>query len=90
MEKTESAVAEEIAALRQTLSKVSSAIDSYAEIATRNVGDKSIAASGEVNEAHTALYMEARELLTTVRGPVDMVFSHFENVSSLYLEEINA
>jgi hypothetical protein len=82
MEKTTSTVAEEIAALRQTLKKVSSAIDSYSEIATRNAGDTGITASGEVSEAHTALYMEAHGLLRIARGPVDMVFSHFENVSS--------
>jgi hypothetical protein len=85
MEKTSSSVAEEIAALRQTLEKVNSALDSYAEIAARNVGDKSIAASGEVSNAHTDLYLQTHGLLRAVRGPIDMVYSHVEAVSNSVL-----
>lgn len=42
-----------------------------------------IVASGELSDAHTNLFMQCHALLRTARGPVDMIFSHFENVRSL-------
>jgi hypothetical protein len=80
MEKTPESVAAEIAALRHSLSEVTAAIDKYAEIATQNVGNKDSTASGDVSESHKALFPKTSKLLTTVRGPVDMVISNFENV----------
>lgn len=88
MEKTPESVAQEIASLKRMLASVSEAIDSYAEIATKNVGKKDLEALGEVSESHTSLFMVANELLRTVRGPLDMVFSHFENVRS-YVCRVN-
>src|SRR5690348_12020312 len=41
-----------------------------------------IVASGELSDAHTNLFMQCHALLRTARGPVDMIFSHFENVRS--------
>lgn len=90
MAKTESLAAEEIAALKQTFGRVGSALDFYAETATRNAGEKSNAASGEVSSARTKLFMEAHTLLRSVRGPVDMVYSHVEAVSKSYPFEIQA
>jgi hypothetical protein len=83
MEKTPESVAAEIAALRHGLSEVTAAIDKYAEIATQNVGNKDSTASGDVSESHKALFLKTSKLLTTVRGPVDMVISNFENVRIL-------
>lgn len=80
---TAQSIAERVASLKGMLSQVSTAIDHYAEIATKNVGARSIAQSGEIAEAHTALFMETNKLLRGVRGPLDMVFTHFENVSPL-------
>lgn len=83
MERTSESVAQEVAAMKHMLSRVSDAIDAYADIATINVGQKNPTALGEVNESHTALVMETSKLLRTIRGPADMVFSNFENVSVL-------
>jgi hypothetical protein len=82
MEKTAESVSQEVAALKQILAQVSAAIDNYAEIATKNVGQKSIEASGEVSDLKTVLFMETHKLMRTARGPLNMVFSHFENVRS--------
>ncbi|KAM3065358.1 hypothetical protein ACMFMG_011519 [Clarireedia jacksonii] len=79
MEKTAESLAQEVAAMKDMLSKVSTAIDVYAEIATKNLGRKDINSSGEVSEKHVNLFMATSNLMTTVRGPVDMVFSNFEN-----------
>lgn len=81
MEKTTESVVGEIAALRQALKDVSTAIDNYAEKAIQNVGNKSAEASGEVSELHKALFLKTSSLARTVRGPVDMLISHFEDVS---------
>lgn len=81
MDRNAESLAQEIAAMRHMLGKVSAAIDVYADRATKNVGQKDITAVGEVTETHTALFMETSKLLRTVRGPVDMVFTNFENVS---------
>lgn len=80
MEKTPESVAAEIAALKHSLMEVGDAVDKYAQIATQNVGNKDSTASGEVSESHRALFLKTSKLLTTVRGPVDMVISNFENV----------
>jgi hypothetical protein len=81
MEKTQETLAQEIAAMRHHLGEVSAAIDAYETVATQNLGQKSITSSGAVSEKHTALFLESSKLLTTVRGPVDMMFSNIENVS---------
>jgi hypothetical protein len=81
MNKTAESLAHEIATIKQLLSRVGAAVDVYAEVATKDVGQKSSSGPGEVSEKHTALFMETSQLLRTVRGPLDMVFSNFENVS---------
>ena len=83
MEKNADTLAQEIAAMKDMLSKVGAAIDICAGKATKNLGQKDPIALGEVNETHTSLVMETSKLLRTVRGPVDMVFTNFENVSKL-------
>lgn len=80
MEKTAESLAQEIAAMKDMLSKVNTAIDVYAETATRNLERKDIKSSGEASEKHVDLFMATSKLMRTVRGPVDMVFSNFENV----------
>jgi hypothetical protein len=80
MERTPDSVAREIEAIRHALAVVSAAVDRYAEIATQNVGQTSPTDSCEVGASHTALFMETHKLLRVARGPVDMVYSHFENV----------
>ncbi|PQE33396.1 O-methyltransferase protein [Rutstroemia sp. NJR-2017a WRK4] len=79
MEKTAESLAQEVAAMREMLSKVSTAIDVYAETATKNLGRKDVRSRGEASEKHVDLFMATSKLMSTVRGPVDMVFSNFEN-----------
>jgi hypothetical protein len=81
MNKSAESLQREIAAIKQLLSSVDAAVDAYADVAIKNVGRTSISDAGEVAEKQTALFMETSKLLRTVRGPVDMVFSNFENVS---------
>lgn len=85
MEKNPESVAQEIAAIRQSLKEVSAAVDKYAEVATKNVSLAGTVAAGEVSEYHTALFMESHKFMRTARGPLDMVFSHTENVSNLII-----
>ncbi|RFU31747.1 hypothetical protein B7463_g4589, partial [Scytalidium lignicola] len=79
MERTPESVAAEVAALKQSLSEVTAAIDRYAELATQNVGNRDVTASGGVSQSHRDLYLKTSKLLRTVRGPVDMVTANFEN-----------
>ncbi|KAF7871817.1 hypothetical protein EAF04_003924 [Stromatinia cepivora] len=79
MEKTPESLAQEIACMREQLSKVSKAIDVYESVATGNVHKKGIQPRGETSQKHGELFMETDRLMKKVRGPVDMVFSNFEN-----------
>lgn len=81
MEKTPESLAQEIASMRERLSKVSKAVDIYESVATQNLAKKDIKSKGETGETHVNLFMETDSLMKAVRGPVDMVFSNFENVS---------
>ncbi|KAG4027317.1 hypothetical protein MFRU_031g00650 [Monilinia fructicola] len=79
MEKTPESLAQEIASMRERLSKVSKAVDIYESVATQNLAKKDIKSKGETGETHVNLFMETDSLMKAVRGPVDMVFSNFEN-----------
>lgn len=83
MEKSPESLAQEIASMREQLSKVSEAIDAYESVATQNLAKKDIQSKGEISQKHVELFMETDKLVRKVRGPVDMVFSNFENVSLL-------
>jgi len=82
MEKTADSVAAEIAALKHSLTEVTAAVNEYAELAVQNVGNKDVMASGSVKQSHKDLFLKTNKLLRTVRGPVDMVTAHLENVST--------
>ncbi|KAF7870251.1 uncharacterized protein EAF02_009441 [Botrytis sinoallii] len=79
MEKSPESLAQEIASMREQLSKVSEAIDTYESVATRNLAKKDIQSKGEISQKHVELFMETDRLVRKARGPVDMVFSNFEN-----------
>ncbi|KAF2494859.1 O-methyltransferase [Lophium mytilinum] len=78
---TTEAVAAQNAAIQTALEGVSSLADSYKDISTKNVGKHGLKDVGEVSEARNALVMETWKLLGAVRGPVDALFEHFENMS---------
>lgn len=81
MEQSPESLAQEIAIMREQLSKVNKAIDLYESVATQNLGKKDTQSKGETSEKHVDLFMETDRLMKAVRGPVDMIFSNFENVS---------
>jgi hypothetical protein len=80
---TPEAVAAQNAAIQRALKSVSSLADSYNGISTKNVGKEGMQEVGEVSEARNSLVMETWKLLRTIRGPVDTLFEHFENVIHL-------
>lgn len=61
------------AAIKQQLATVIALAEQYEKASTQN-------STKEVTSAHTALCAETHKLLRTVRGPLDSVWSHFENV----------
>jgi len=83
MESISESVAAEIQDLKRCVREVSTAIDEYAEVASRNVGTKDAKASGEVSMLHKALFLKTHALMGVVRGPVDMLISNIENVCTL-------
>ncbi|KAF2837272.1 o-methyltransferas-like protein [Patellaria atrata CBS 101060] len=78
---TPDAVAQQNAAIQASLEHFTSGVKSYSHISTQNAGKTGIQESCEVAAAHTSLVLDAVNLLRAVKGPVDMVFSHFENAA---------
>ncbi|KAI9739699.1 MAG: hypothetical protein M1834_006418 [Cirrosporium novae-zelandiae] len=75
------AVAQHIAAIRKQLKHVTALVDDFAAISTKNAGNDGIVEKGEVTGSHTTLVQETHKLLNAVKGPLDTVFCHFENVA---------
>ncbi len=73
-------VAQETAAIQAALETVSAAAKEYAQVSVANAGKTGIIELGEVTEVKRTLHQKAHQLLQAVRGPVDMPFSHQENV----------
>lgn len=84
MEQSPESLAQEIAIMREQLSKVHKAIDLYESVATQNLGKKDTQSKGKTSEKHVDLFMETDRLMKAARGPV-MIFSNFENVSLILL-----
>jgi hypothetical protein len=80
MANTAEAIAQQNAAIQQALKETSALAEEYAKISSKYAGASGIQESGEVSQAHTALSQQTAKLVRTVRGPVDMLFYHFENV----------
>jgi hypothetical protein len=62
---------DEKTAIQQNLDQLNAAADNYLKLPTDDNSD----------DAKYELYMKASRLSQTVRGPVEMVFEQFENVS---------
>lgn len=76
------AVAQQNAAMKSQLAHVSALVEDYTQISTENAGKSvSIEENGKQSAAHTAVVQETYKLLHAIKGPVDSVYSHFENVS---------
>jgi hypothetical protein len=80
MAKTPQTVAQEDAAIQKALEDVRLAADEFSQISSKNAGKTGTVESGQVSESHRALFMKSYSLLRTIRGPVDMIWSHFESV----------
>jgi hypothetical protein len=75
--------AQENAAIQKALEDVTAAVKTYAEVSLANAGKAGITEAGEVTESKLSLQLKSDRLLKTVRGPIDMVVSHQENVRNL-------
>jgi hypothetical protein len=81
--KTPEAVAQENAAIQEALEEVTAASKAYAQVSSANAGKAGLIEAGKVTESKLSLHLKAQRLLQAVRGPVDLVTSHQENVRSL-------
>jgi hypothetical protein len=81
MEKIAESIAAEISFLMHSLREVNVEIENYSEVVTNNVANKGMSDPGEVSESHKALVLKTNALLTTVRGPVDLLISNVQNVN---------
>lgn len=80
--KTPEVVAQENAAIQEALEEVTAAAKAYAQVSSANAGKAGLVEAGKVTESKTSLHLKAQRLLQAVRGPVDLVTSHQENVRS--------
>ena len=73
-------------AIKKALKDVTTAADQYAKLSERSGGDNGVVrdgvnSAGELTVSHNELSVKALQLICAIRGPVDMLFAHFENVS---------
>lgn len=86
---TPEAAADQAAVLKAALQEATDAIDKYTKISVQNAGKTGLDHLGEVSQCQINMQASVRKLDLAVRGPVTMIFSHFENVGSFlqgYLE----
>lgn len=78
------AISQQNAAIREQLSLVSSLVEQYTATTAANAGNSktlTVQEHGEQSRIHTAVVQETQKLLHAIKGPVDSVYSHFENVN---------
>ncbi|PGH32250.1 hypothetical protein GX50_04981 [[Emmonsia] crescens] len=79
---TPQAVAQQNAAMKAQLAHVTSLVEEYCNLSTSLAGKVlSIEESGKQSGIHTTVVQEAHKLLHYIKGPVDTLFCHFENVA---------
>lgn len=83
MAKTPEMVAQENAVIQEALEAVTAAAKAYAHVSSANAGKAGLVEAGEVTVAKRSLHLKSQRLLQAVRGPVDMIASHQENVRGL-------
>lgn len=79
------AVSKQNSAIKAQLAHVTSLVEEYCKLSTANA-DKSaltVEEQGLQSEVFTNTVQEAHKLLHTIKGPLDTVYCHFENVSSI-------
>ena len=78
---TPEAVAQQNAAIRAQLAHVTTLVEQYTSITAENAGKTlTIAENGRQSGVHTDVVRETYKLLHAIKGPLDTVFCHFENV----------
>lgn len=80
MANTPETTSEQNAAIKQVLEETNALAEKYFKISSKHANG-GIQEPADIGEVHTALSLQTAKLLRTIRGPVDMIFSHFENVS---------
>lgn len=73
-------------AIKKALEDVTAAADSFRKLSTQSAGQNGVArdgvnSAGELTVSHNEMFIKAMHLVRAIRGPVDMTFAHFENVS---------
>ncbi|PVH68469.1 O-methyltransferase [Cadophora sp. DSE1049] len=81
MAKIRETVQRENEVIQEAFDEVQSLVNQYQTINKKNTGIDSIESSGEVSRMKLALVRRINGLFQVTKGPVDMVFNHFENVS---------
>lgn len=74
-------VIERNAAIKTRLSQVTDLIEELCDLSITQGQDPTLEENGQRNQTHRAVVEEVWKLLYTIRGPVDSIFGHFENVS---------
>ena len=72
--------------IKKALVDVTAAADRYIKLSARSAGQAGISrdgvhSAGELTVSHNELLMNATQLVRAIRGPVDMLFTHFEHES---------
>lgn len=73
-------------AISKALEDVTAAADRYSKLSAQSVAQNGVVrdgvnSAGRLTVSHNQLFVKAMQLVRTIRGPVDMLFAHFENVS---------
>jgi hypothetical protein len=73
-------VIERNAAIKARLSQVTDLIEDLCDLSITQGQDPTLEENGQRNQTHRAVVEEVWKLLYTIQGPVDSIFTHFENV----------
>jgi hypothetical protein len=81
MRSSPEAISKQIPSIEEALKSVTNATATFKNVTAEQAGAVGFVASGKVGEAHGALVRSAMKLLNAIRGPMDSVTVHGENVS---------
>lgn len=80
-------------AIKEALKDVTGAADQYYKLSAQSAGQSGVLrdgvnSAGDLTVLHNQLFVKAMQLVRAIRGPVDMLFAHFENVSCITMNSI--
>lgn len=69
-------------AIMKALADVTTAADQYSKLSAGQNGvlRDGVNSAGELTVSHNDLFVKSMQLVRAIRGPVDMLFAHFEHV----------